>query len=206
MKKRAKTLAIPHRFTLIEMLVVISIIAILMTLLLPALNTSRQLAKKIICSGNLKQIYNGCVLYVSDYNGWMPPTDFNKPGTYAYHVNEYLKQSLNGGSVSNNFDMLYFGEAKGVFFCPSVSMPPETSPTWQGGDASSQFFPSYRPTGRYNTNEVNCKQSLWMLNINTRDRKMANITGNCAIMGDRDWYTLNTIPIPAISSLNTILI
>ena len=60
-------------FTLVEMLVVISIVAILSSLLLPVLKGARETAKSIQCMNNLKQWNLCCVNYVNDSNGFFPP-------------------------------------------------------------------------------------------------------------------------------------
>jgi prepilin-type processing-associated H-X9-DG protein/prepilin-type N-terminal cleavage/methylation domain-containing protein len=60
-------------FSLIELLIVISIIAILASLLLPALNKARDSAKSISCKSNFKQIGTSFLLYAGDFNGYMIP-------------------------------------------------------------------------------------------------------------------------------------
>ena len=63
----------PHKFTLIELLVVIAIIAILMTMLLPAMRGARDMAKRIACASNMKNLSLNAAMYLGDYNNfWFP--------------------------------------------------------------------------------------------------------------------------------------
>ena len=64
----------PHRaaFTLVELLVVISIIALLMGILVPALSRAKEKARRIACMGNVRQFIIGIQLYADDHDEYLP--------------------------------------------------------------------------------------------------------------------------------------
>ncbi|MFA6665902.1 MAG: prepilin-type N-terminal cleavage/methylation domain-containing protein [Armatimonadota bacterium] len=70
-------------FTLIELLVVIAIIAILAAILFPVFAKAREKARQTACLNSLKQIGSAVLIYVHDYDGYLPPS-YNGAATYKY--------------------------------------------------------------------------------------------------------------------------
>ncbi len=56
-------------FTLIELLVVIAIIAMLLAILMPALNKVKKIAQRVVCGTNLKGMGNAMTVYANDFDG-----------------------------------------------------------------------------------------------------------------------------------------
>jgi prepilin-type N-terminal cleavage/methylation domain-containing protein len=79
-------------FTLVELLVVIAIIALLIAMLLPALNKARETANRVKCSSNLRQLSQAIVMYAGDNKGQYPRVR-HFPGVIPSFFTGFLRDS-----------------------------------------------------------------------------------------------------------------
>jgi len=123
-------------FTLVELLVVIGIIALLIGMLLPALNVARRQAQSIRCLSNMRQLGTAFAIYVIDNNGWMPSSDtcgpimpnqfYNAGGTPLWPAGVSATQTwvgwVDGGpteSALENGTLWKYLRNAGVYKCPT---------------------------------------------------------------------------------------
>lgn len=66
-------------FTLIELLVVIAIIALLVSILLPSLKKARSLARKVVCSTNMRTMHSTAMMYLTEFDGMLPAPACSPP-------------------------------------------------------------------------------------------------------------------------------
>jgi prepilin-type N-terminal cleavage/methylation domain-containing protein len=123
-------------FTLVELLVVIGIIALLISILLPALNAAKERANRVKCSSNLRQIGQGLLLYANDNKGIYPRCPANTAGTYTNFTAGGTSTATDpfgtGGPALNDVTAAMFLLVRNadinpeVFVCPSSNQEKDT--------------------------------------------------------------------------------
>lgn len=120
-------------FTLVELLVVVSIIALLMAIIVPSLRMARSQAEKSVCVSNLHTMYIAYAVYADNHNQELPQTSSNVM-SYNWDI-----------EVADMMAKYVSGEYE-AFYCPSVLKVwkrKDTSGQWMGGcdgTAESQWF------------------------------------------------------------------
>jgi prepilin-type N-terminal cleavage/methylation domain-containing protein len=118
-------------FSLIELLVVISVIALLIGLLLPAVQKVREAGLRTVCANNLKQIGLAVHHYVHDHHEYLPPAYVTPPNKYGWQGASWAVLILPYLEQDNlykkwNLNVSYYDESasarQGIvptYFCPS---------------------------------------------------------------------------------------
>ncbi len=88
-KKQNNGLSWRGGFTLIELLVVVAIIALLVSVLLPALSAAREQARSAYCLSNLKQQGTAILYYAGDHADYLPTYGFRKTGMTGIYETGY---------------------------------------------------------------------------------------------------------------------
>lgn len=106
-------------FTLMELLVVISIIVLLMTLLVPSMRGAMARARQVQCVNQLKQIGVICITYARDNKGQIPKGNAVNPVTFRQVYVTALNNYMNNSGITPE-----------VWYCPTLDDPNATVADW----------------------------------------------------------------------------
>jgi prepilin-type N-terminal cleavage/methylation domain-containing protein/prepilin-type processing-associated H-X9-DG protein len=161
---RSTLLRMRRGFTLIELLVVIAIIAILIALLVPAVQKVREAAARIQCTNNLKQIalavhghHDTFKVFPSGGTTWaipptyiapgQPATGASQQGGWGFQILPFVEQTAvwkgGGQGTTDGCQIVAISTAIPIFFCPSRRGPQQLPSTgsWYGPGGSYPHAP-----------------------------------------------------------------
>jgi prepilin-type N-terminal cleavage/methylation domain-containing protein/prepilin-type processing-associated H-X9-DG protein len=199
----ATGMVFPHRrryraFTLVELLVVIGIIALLISILLPALSRAREAANTIKCASNLRTIGQGMAQYVSDnkntypsayiYEGMMiqgqAPGGIQSPLAADKGYIHWSALLFKRKDTSPNDAIFRSLSGWDVFTCPSMDkggLPPtNTYPANSDGlpnDAGPNIVDKQAPRCAFTVNEAVCPRNKFCMNWPGAQRVYAFVKG-----------------------------
>ena len=168
-------------FTLVELLVVIGIIALLVGILLPALNSAREQARQIKCAANLRSVGQGLMIYVAS-NHQTFPADYIYAGMVLTPKSETPDQALNGylhwssflyntHGAGGNRNIYYTTDGWEMFMCPDIEkggLPPTNTyaanrDDGQVNDQGDSVVDYQAPRCAYTLNEAICPRNKFVL-------------------------------------------
>lgn len=163
MNEHYKIICRHKEFTLVELLVVIAIIAILASLLLPALTRAKVVAKQSTCLSNMKQVGQGIFLYTDDWNEYFPSETYASYTSRTY-PSTFSPYNAFGAWMSPLSYIAYEGYAKGptkfgtaifaqsfITSCP-VYFEWDNIKTYWGTDMNNNGNRAYGHGGTYSFN------------------------------------------------------
>lgn len=163
-------------FTLVELLVVVAIIAVLVSILLPALNTARRMAKTIACKTNLRQLGVAMLSYCYDNNDYFTYHEHDGSDSQPYGVAWWHKLDIGHYAPTNlpsnaaNTTRKYTVGKRSLYICPEGTLKFDglggTGGYW--GDVKG-YFPCYT------INDI-ISGGYWSHSTLTQYRRLSGIT------------------------------
>ncbi|MDH3584807.1 MAG: prepilin-type N-terminal cleavage/methylation domain-containing protein, partial [Phycisphaerae bacterium] len=156
-----------HRpaFTLMELLMVVGIMALVMSILMPALGTLRATSQQVYCLSNMREVGRATFMYSNAYKELTPLSHVGPDGTgagaedhqsYSDLLMRYLKDTVT--MDGNKVDLINY-ETIGIFDCPSTDLRPKSGTLFAGDiDSNNGAEIEY---GMNNHGRINNSDPFW---------------------------------------------
>ncbi|MGB0766189.1 MAG: prepilin-type N-terminal cleavage/methylation domain-containing protein [Phycisphaeraceae bacterium] len=158
-------------FSLIELLVVVSIIALLIAILLPVLSKARESARQTKCMSNLSQQGKATLVYATDRDGYLPVARDSTNVLFRNHMSRWFRSANHGNENLGYVWDAGVMETGEIFFCPSMTHPGYSWDTYREDFPTNRSpFPGWSSGIRssYNHNPMTMTQT-------NRERRYQNI-------------------------------
>jgi len=184
-------------FTLVELLVVIGIIAVLISLLLPALNKARESANRVACASNIRQLGMALVMYGGDNRNWLPIPSSDNGGATMEMVRGNPWPWPTGTYTPNLYEIYNRGyiKTRQVFRCPSFDdrSQPDAS-FWYGWlDQTGPIDPATMGYGLMAYSYLTWYEFIYPVNYNGLNQGSPRIGQSWMRWNQR--ISFNTLPI-----------